>query len=216
MSRATVGQVLAADRQRHLVGRRAEMELGKAAIASDTVDPAVRHLHGPGGPGAHRHRRGSPGRCLRCRCTGCGWTVPRSDRQGPGSGCAARWQGAVHGSGDGEVAGVGVARSSVPVVALRGPESVDREDLDTVVGTVGLGPVLRTTPARNASPRASRMARSPVRSLVVTRVPALTSIATTAPSRRSTTRSTSAPSWVRQCPRPVSRPSRTAVSSPRR
>jgi hypothetical protein len=47
----TVGQVLAADRQQRLVGRRAEMELGKAAIASDTVDPAVRHLHGPGGIG---------------------------------------------------------------------------------------------------------------------------------------------------------------------
>lgn len=48
---ATIGQVLGAHRRRRIVGRKAEVELFRSAVASSTPDPAVIHLHGPGGIG---------------------------------------------------------------------------------------------------------------------------------------------------------------------
>ncbi|TVR19948.1 MAG: ATP-binding protein [Nitriliruptor sp.] len=48
---ATIGLVLGAQRRSRFVGRRAELELFRSAIAATTPDPAVIHLHGPGGIG---------------------------------------------------------------------------------------------------------------------------------------------------------------------
>ncbi len=48
---ATIGQVLGAQRRRRFVGRRAELELFRTAVAAATPEPAVIHLHGPGGIG---------------------------------------------------------------------------------------------------------------------------------------------------------------------
>jgi hypothetical protein len=48
---ASIGDVLAAHRRRRVVGRRAELELFRSAVASDSVDLAVLYLHGPGGIG---------------------------------------------------------------------------------------------------------------------------------------------------------------------
>lgn len=48
---ATIGQVLGAQRRRRIVGRRAELELFRCAVTSGTPQPAVIHLHGPGGIG---------------------------------------------------------------------------------------------------------------------------------------------------------------------
>jgi hypothetical protein len=47
----TIGDVLASQRQRRFVGRRAELELFRSAVASGTSALAVMHLHGPGGIG---------------------------------------------------------------------------------------------------------------------------------------------------------------------
>ena len=48
---ASIGDVLDARRRRRIVGRRAELELFASAVASDSSDPAVLYLHGPGGIG---------------------------------------------------------------------------------------------------------------------------------------------------------------------
>ena len=48
---ATIGRLLGAQRRRRFVGRRAELELFRSAVASNTPDPAVIYLHGPGGIG---------------------------------------------------------------------------------------------------------------------------------------------------------------------
>jgi hypothetical protein len=47
----SIGDVLDARRRRRLVGRRAELELFRSAVASDPAGPAVLYLHGPGGIG---------------------------------------------------------------------------------------------------------------------------------------------------------------------
>lgn len=47
----SIGDVLDARRRRRLVGRKAELELFRSAVASDSADPAVLYLHGPGGIG---------------------------------------------------------------------------------------------------------------------------------------------------------------------
>jgi hypothetical protein len=47
----TIGEVLSSQRQRRLVGRRAELELFRAAVGAATPDLAVMYLHGPGGIG---------------------------------------------------------------------------------------------------------------------------------------------------------------------
>jgi hypothetical protein len=48
---ASIGDVLDARRRRRIVGRRAELELFRSAVASDSADLAVLYLHGPGGIG---------------------------------------------------------------------------------------------------------------------------------------------------------------------
>jgi hypothetical protein len=47
----TIGEVLGTQRRRRLVGRRAELELFRSAMAAETPSFAVMHLHGPGGIG---------------------------------------------------------------------------------------------------------------------------------------------------------------------
>jgi hypothetical protein len=47
----TIGEVLGTERRRRLVGRRAELELFRTAMAAETPSFAVMHLHGPGGIG---------------------------------------------------------------------------------------------------------------------------------------------------------------------
>ncbi|NTU78004.1 MAG: ATP-binding protein [Chloroflexales bacterium] len=48
---ARLGKRLAAARQRHFVGRSAELELFRMALGRDDPDVAVLHIHGPGGMG---------------------------------------------------------------------------------------------------------------------------------------------------------------------
>jgi hypothetical protein len=49
--KATIGEMLRSQRQQLLVGRRAELELLRSAVAGDGPDVAVVYLHGPGGIG---------------------------------------------------------------------------------------------------------------------------------------------------------------------
>lgn len=82
-----------------------------------------------------------------------------------------------------------------------GPEPVYGHDVQAVGIGVRAGSGGEMIPATNRDPKASRSWVKPRRSVPGARAPALTSKATTVPSSCSMTRSTSAPSLVRQWPR---------------
>ena len=92
------------------------------------------------------------------------------------------------------------AAAGLSLRSARPPQAIDREGMEAFVMGVGMATEMQDDPAEK--PRAERLPQLAQAAEIgfSARSPAFTSTAAIAPSSRSRTRSTSSPSWVRQCP----------------
>lgn len=91
----------------------------------------------------------------------------------------------------------------LPKSAVGRPEPVDRQGVQPVLVCVGRRASVESEAGDELVAHGVTQLLEATEGVTGTRVAALTSNATTAPSSRSTTTSTSSPSYVRQCPTPL-------------